>query len=149
MNGTSRSKAGLFLFEFTIMLLVFALASTVSLRMFAKSRELQISVEQTDAAVAYVQTTVERLKSCGGQDAALTEILGGGKTVYLDADFAVTTLESAVYAARADYTKVDSLGGRYIEGTLSVSPFTSAGQASAALFELPFGVFYPAEGGAA
>ncbi len=147
MNNGSRSKAGLFLLEFTIMLLIFALASTVTLRLFAKSNEIQRTVTQVDAAVVYAQSAVEQLKACDGQDAALTAIFGSGQVVYLDAEFAAVGRDSAVYTARATLTKVDSAGGRYIEGALSIAPYAETGQAADPLYSLPFGIFYPAADG--
>ena len=146
MNGTNRSKAGLFLFEFTMIFLIFALSSTVALRLFAKSNEMQRAVETTDAAVAYAQSAVERLKACGGADTDLAAVLGSG-TVYLDASFAPTDRANASYEAVAIFTKEDSAGGRYIEGSLSVLPHTVSGEAADPLFALPFGIFFPADEG--
>lgn len=147
MNPTVRSKAGLFMLEFTLMLLIFAVSSTVILRLFAAADRVQQQTEAADAALNYAQCAIERLKACDGTDAALLEILGSGDSQWLDAGFLpVSDPQQAVYLARADYLKEDSEGGRLIEGEILIQQ-AGAGTEQPPLCSLPFGIFYPAERG--
>ena len=66
-----KHKTPLVLMEMLIMVLVFALASAICLRMFAASEQLSQKNEAVSYAVLMVQNAAEELKaSCGDQDMA-------------------------------------------------------------------------------
>lgn len=60
-----RNKSTLVLIEHMVMLLVFALAAAVCLRMFALSGRLSRTYEATDRAVLVAQNAAERIKQSG------------------------------------------------------------------------------------
>ena len=60
-----RNKSTLVLIEHMVMLLVFALAAAVCLRMFALSGKLSRSYEATDRAVLAAQNAAEQIKKDG------------------------------------------------------------------------------------
>lgn len=80
MSGGTRSRGAIFLIEFLIMLLVFSIASVVSLKMFAKSSELRSDCELRDRAAAVYLTVSTQLKGyCDGdKDERFSELRQNG-----------------------------------------------------------------------
>lgn len=72
-----KSKASLQLMEQLIMVLVFALAAGVCLRLFLYADQLSRQVEQREQAVYLAQNGAETVKLCGGDLAEAAELLGG------------------------------------------------------------------------
>lgn len=136
MRAGSRSKAGIFLLEFIIVLLVFSLSSIVTVRLFSTSHRIQQQVENTDKAVIYSQNISELLKACDGSNDALADIIGENGTVYLDKNWNETIREAAVFIARTEMLKEESTAGRYLSGAIEVSYMDEV------LYSLPFGIFY-------
>lgn len=82
-----KSRAPLILMEQMVMLLVFALAASLSLQAFVRSDEISLRSYQKSKASLAAQNTVETIRHSGGSlDHALTktaEVLGGD---YSEAD---------------------------------------------------------------
>lgn len=73
----NREKAPLVLMEQLAMLLVFALAAAVCLRLFVASDQLSRQLQDQDNAAALCQSTAEALRHNGGDiPAALSEVSG-------------------------------------------------------------------------
>ena len=72
-----RNKAPLALMEQLIMILVFALASALCLRLFVYSDQVSVNGAARDQAAAVVQNAAEALKLSGGDMEAAAELLGG------------------------------------------------------------------------
>ncbi|MEG1593865.1 MAG: hypothetical protein RR350_05590 [Oscillibacter sp.] len=72
-----RSKAPLVLMEQLFMVLVFALAAALCLRVFVLSEQMSRQNELRDQAVTTCQTMAETLKHCGGDYAAAAALAGG------------------------------------------------------------------------
>lgn len=60
-----KSKASLVLMEQLVMVLVFALAAAMCLRLFAKADGISAEITRRDEAVVLAQSAAEMLKSCG------------------------------------------------------------------------------------
>ena len=71
-----RSKTPLALMEQVTMVLVFALAAALCLRIFVFSDGVSRRNHQTDQAVLLAQNTAEMIKACGGVEEAAA-IMGG------------------------------------------------------------------------
>jgi len=72
-----KNKAPLALMEQLIMILVFALASALCLRLFVYSDQVSVNGAARDQAAAVVQNAAEALKLSGGDMEAAAELLGG------------------------------------------------------------------------
>ena len=72
-----KSRAPLVMMEQLVMVLVFALAAAVCVRIFALSDRLSLENETRDRAVAAVQNAAETLKACRGDYGAASRLLGG------------------------------------------------------------------------
>lgn len=72
-----RSRAPLALMEQTVMVLVFALAAAVCLRVFVWSDTRSLRDEARDQAVLYAQSAAEVLKHCRGDVDLASAQLGG------------------------------------------------------------------------
>ena len=72
-----KNKAPLALMEQLIMILVFALASALCLRLFVYSDQVSVSGAARDQAAAVVQNAAEALKLSGGSMESLAGLLGG------------------------------------------------------------------------
>ena len=115
-----RSKASLVLIEQAVMVLVFALAAALCLRVFLWSDQLSCRDEARDRALLEVQTAAETLKHAGGEvDHALEEsarTLGGQVSQgvwsrYYDKNWSAAGGEEAIYRleARAEPTDIAGL----------------------------------------
>ena len=76
MSG-SGSKAPLVLMEQVVMGLVFALAATLCVQAFVKSRTISVEVSERDYAVRCSQTVAETAKAYGGDLQMMKKCLGG------------------------------------------------------------------------
>ena len=66
-----KNKTSLMLMELLVMVLVFALASAICLRVFARSHEISLQAEAQDRAVQIAQNAAETVKACADlQEAA-------------------------------------------------------------------------------
>ena len=74
------NKAPLTLMEQLIMILVFALAAAICLRMFALANTISSNVAEQEQAVLRVQNTAEALKMFRGDFDMLAESWGGKRT---------------------------------------------------------------------
>lgn len=72
-----KSRAPLVMMEQLVMVLVFALAAAVCVRIFALSDRLSLENETRDRAVTAVQNAAETLKACRGDYGAASRLLGG------------------------------------------------------------------------
>ena len=72
-----KNKAPLALMEQLIMILVFALAAALCLRLFVYSDRVSVSGAARDQAAAVVQNAAEALKLSGGSMESLAGLLGG------------------------------------------------------------------------
>ena len=71
-----RSKTPLALMEQVVMVLVFALAAALCLKVFVFSNQMSQRNETVDHAVLLAQNTAETIKACGGVEEA-RDALGG------------------------------------------------------------------------
>ena len=117
-----RSKTPLILMEQVVMVLVFALAAALCLRVFAFSNQMSERSKDVDNAVLLAQNTAEMIKACGGVEEA-TEVMGGKIrqtlwSTYYDADMKpVPDQVSAYYEVNAlpENSDVKGLGRANIE----------------------------------
>lgn len=72
-----RNRASLVLIEQMILLLVFALAAVLCLRIFLRADLSSDAGAAKDKALVQAQSAAEVLKACGGDFEAAAEILGG------------------------------------------------------------------------
>ena len=147
-QAASRSRGGVFLLEFIIVLLIFSLASIVTVRLFAKTALLRDEVVQTDRAVSAALSLTGLLKASDGGDNALDALFGpaqadGIRSLSLDAEGRACDESAAQLAARTALSVSDTAGGRLVEGTLEICDCGAAD--GEPLFSLPFAVFFPAE----
>lgn len=105
-----RSKAPLALIEQAVMVLVFALAAALCLRVFLWSDECSRRDEACDRALLEAQTAAETLKHAGGEEdqalEAASHALGGQVShrvwsLYYDETWAVSGQEQAAYRLEA------------------------------------------------
>lgn len=99
----ARSRSSLFLLELIVVLLLFALASTVCVRLFAQAKLTSRQSADTTMAVLQAQQAAERLKA-GGEDALAAQgaVCEGGRwTLGFDAAWQpVGDAAQAVYQLR-------------------------------------------------
>ncbi|MEG0751527.1 MAG: hypothetical protein RR998_06740 [Oscillospiraceae bacterium] len=138
-----RSKSGVFLLEFVIMLLVFSLASAVCIQLFATARTLELNAAKLDEAEAAATTLSEKLKASDGSEPSLHDCAGENFTAAYDAAWNTCTPSAAVYTARTQLSRESGANGDYLYGVIVVS----CGDEK--IYELPFGSFYPKGGGEA
>lgn len=97
-----RNKAPLVLMEQLVMLLVFALAAALCLRVFLLSDQMSRRCEERDRAVVAVQNAAEMMKTCKGNLVVCAEVSGGSASgsawkIGYDADWQQTAADQAVY----------------------------------------------------
>lgn len=128
-----RNKSILVLIEYMVMLLVFALAAAVCLRMFALSGKLSRTYEATDRAVLAAQNAAELIKKDGiGGFAELTGAKAGGEdtwTVFYDENWETASEENGKFVLRVSGTDTSEYLFR-----VEVVVFTDTGEE---LFRLP------------
>lgn len=128
-----RNKSILVLIEHMVMLLVFALAAAVCLRMFALSGKLSRTYEATDRAVLAAQNAAELIKKDGiGGFAELTGAKADGEdtwTVFYDENWETASEENGKYVLRVSGTDTSEYLFR-----AEVVVFTDTGEE---LFRLP------------
>lgn len=73
-----KSRASLVLMEQLVMVLVFALAAALCLRLFAGAYETSEEIARRDEAVVLAQTAAELLKQSGDPDKVLERLDSGG-----------------------------------------------------------------------
>lgn len=96
MNRHS-SKAGLFLMELIIAILVFSIAGAVCVRMFAKAYTLSIRSKELSHAVTIVQSQAEIFY---GNPGSVTDA-----DIFYDKDFEVCNEDAAVYEMTSEVSK--------------------------------------------
>ena len=102
-----KNKAPLALMEQLVMILVFALAAALCLRLFALSDALSSSGAVRDQAVIAVQNAAETLKMSGGSFDKLSELAGGAVEdgvwrLDYDAQWNAAQQNKAVYTVTAE-----------------------------------------------
>lgn len=118
-----KNKSMLVLIEHIVMLLVFALAASVCIRMFVLSEQLSRKYEATDRAVLVAQNLAELLKNSGG--AKLTEVPeegqpdGNTREIYYDKEWKVTEKASAEFVAKVTCTEEEN--GFLFRGEIVIS----------------------------
>jgi len=104
------NKSILVLIEHTVMLLVFALAATVCLRMFALSDKLSRTYEATDRAVLVAQNAAELIKKNGIEGfAEQTGAKSDGeyvRTVFYDENWELSSEEYGEFVLKVIGTEV-------------------------------------------
>lgn len=111
-----RSRAPLALLEQILMLLVFAVAAVICLRVFLWSDDASRLSADRDHAIVCAQSAAEVLKSCGGDIALAAETFGGtaenGQWVIIyDEDWNISA-EGGEYILRAVELPKNGLLGR-------------------------------------
>ena len=107
-----KNKAPLALMEQLIMILVFALASALCLRLFVYSDRVSVSGAARDQAAAVVQNAAEALKLSGGSMESLAGMLGGeadadGWRMSYDSSWQETDEKRPAFIAEAKITEDD------------------------------------------
>ena len=124
-----KSRAPLVMMEQLVMVLVFALAAAVCVRIFALSDRLSLENETRDRAVTAVQNAAETLKACRGDYGAASNLLGGtwdGTTWSISYDSGWSPLaEAAKGTFRVLAIPTDS--GQELLGTAEVTASTWQG----------------------
>ena len=104
-----RNKSILVLIEHTVMLLVFALAAAVCLRMFALSDKLSRTYEATDRAVLAAQNAAELIKQNGfggfAEQTGAKADSGNVWTVFYDEDWEIASEESGRFVLKVTETE--------------------------------------------
>lgn len=97
-----RNKSILVLIEHVVMLLVFAVAAAVCLRMFALSGKLSRTYEVTDRAVLAAQNAAETLKKNGlvwlAEQSGVLHTKENTWAILYDENWEMTEVETMVYA---------------------------------------------------
>ena len=137
MSG-GRTRSGVFLLEFVIILLVFSLSCAVCVQLFAAAQGLRERSEEKDAAVAETSSICERLKACADADAALSGLPADG-AIYYDGGWRRCEAGGAVYEIRAELAGSQLAGGSLLSGT--VAAFRSDGTGEP-LCEFAFAHYY-------
>ena len=101
MNRINRSH--LFLMEFIIIILFFAIACSVCVSMFVTARTAAAQSTELSMASAYAQTAAENFKACGRDIGYLEEQDGTGAAAYFDRDWNAAAQQDAAYALRIGY----------------------------------------------
>ena len=124
-----KSRAPPVMMEQLVMVLVFALAAAVCVRIFALSDRLSLENETRDRAVTAVQNAAETLKACQGDYGAASNLLGGtwdGTTWSISYDSGWSPLaEAAKGTFRVLAVPTDS--GQELLGTAEVTASTWQG----------------------
>ena len=124
-----KSRAPLVMMEQLVMVLVFALAAAVCVRIFALSDRLSLENETRDRAVAAVQNAAETLKACRGDYGAASRLLGGtwdGTAWSISYDSGWSPLAEAAGGA-FQVLAVPADSGQELLGTVQVTAFTWQG----------------------
>ena len=105
-----KNKAPLALMEQLIMILVFALASALCLRLFVYSDQVSVTGAARDQAAAVVQNAAEALKLNGGSMESLAGLLGGeadadGWRMSYDSSWQETDEKRLAFIAEAKITE--------------------------------------------
>lgn len=107
-----KNKSTLVLIEQIVMVLVFALAAAVCMRVFAASERLSRKYEATDGAVLAAQNVAELLKADGikGFTERTGAVQSGENTwvVWYDKDWNLTEDASAEFVADVTYTEEEA-----------------------------------------
>ena len=124
-----KNKAPLALMEQLIMILVFALASALCLRLFVYSDQVSVSGAARDQAAAVVQNAAEALKLSGGSMESLAGLLGGeadadGWRMGYDSSWQETDEKRPAFIAEAKITEDDIP----LMGSAEVSASTADGK---------------------
>lgn len=90
MNKTNKSHSSLFLIELMIVLVFFALASTVCIQLFVQSHLLSQSTAEQNEAILLAESMAEEFRAADGD---ISE-----KEVYYDENWSVCSREEASYA---------------------------------------------------
>ena len=80
-----KNKTTLMLMELLIMVLVFALASAICLKVFVRSHEISSETQNRDRAILAVQNAAETVKACGDPEEAAQLLTDSGCDVQLTA----------------------------------------------------------------
>ena len=96
MRG-GRSKANLFLLEFMIVILIFAIASAVCVNLFTASHVRSTASRDLHFALLIAQNAAENIKSCEGDLAAAEARFGSTLVSYADRDGKPCAADTAVY----------------------------------------------------
>ena len=107
-----KSKATLSLMEQLVMVLVFALAAAICLRVFAVSGQLSVNGEKRSNAVTYVQNAAESIKLCGGDVQQHIDLMGGtadenGWHINCDKNWSPAQDTDAVYTVGLTFAQED------------------------------------------
>lgn len=89
MNKTNKSHSSLFLIELMIVLVFFALASTVCIQLFVQSHLLSQSTAEQNEAILLAESMAEEFRAADGDISA--------KDVYYDKNWSVCSREEAAY----------------------------------------------------
>ena len=111
MRKYTRSKSSLFLMEFIITLMLFAVCAAVCMRLFAASNSLSRRTTELNKAVAVAQGFAEVMRGCDGSIDSIiaqypTAIKGDDKffEVFYDADFKECDYSEAAYVSDVTLT---------------------------------------------
>ena len=124
-----KSRAPLVMMEQLVMVLVFALAAAVCVRIFALSDRLSLENETRDRAVTAVQNAAETLKACRGNYGEASRLLGGtwdGTAWSISYDSRWSPLAEAAEGT-FQVLAVPADSGQELLGTAQVTAFTWQG----------------------
>lgn len=125
------SKAGLFLIELIILILFFAVAGAICVRLFVTAHLESIQGEVLNRAVLASQSAAEAYKCAGTVDEAIACLPGARRTaegfdVLYDEDWAPAKADNAAYMVCVFLTEREGVGEAQIN-TLSYMPYESRG----------------------
>lgn len=130
------SRSHLFLIELIVVILFFAFASVITVRVFSKSFELDAETTTLNGAVMAVQTVAETDKT-----AAFKEIDSTPETLYFDEEWKTIDSSGAVYTLTSE---VDLIGQP--AGTMAVYNYTVSSNDNV-IFRLQTKKYYSGETG--
>lgn len=109
------------LIEMAVMLVVFALAAALCLRLFAWADRRTGEIARNDAALVQMQNAAETLRHCGGDFAAAAEQYGGS----WDGSRWIICRDDYQIILRPEATGVPCLGGAAVEAVCGGECFLS------------------------
>ncbi|MEI7885067.1 MAG: hypothetical protein WCI30_06920 [Clostridia bacterium] len=145
MKNKSATKANIFILELTIIILIFALTSAISISLFAKAHQVGQKASETNYAMMKIQSLAETMKSKENL-LELKELLANEQTtLYFDEEWA-----SITDRAKASYV-IETSGSseKTVAGTLATVKYLARKNLtdSTLLYQLQVQKYFPQQGG--
>lgn len=145
MKNKPTTKANIFILELTIIILIFALTSAISVGLFAKAHQVGQKASETNFALMKIQSLAETMKSKQSL-LELKELLANEQNIlYFDEEWA-----SITDRAKASYIiETNSSSKKTVAGTLATVIYLARKNSpdTALLYQLHVQKYFPQQGG--